>query len=188
MSDRVRGAPAILVKGVERADEDGRIRALTGMDMTVRDGRVGVDHRAIGLWEVDPATSHRRARPCRRRPHPRARQRPRPARGRRDVPASHDGAGLPAPQPTPVALSSRERGGTDVRNRPASARAAASVRWHCWSRSAFPTAPANRPAEAPAASVSESPSRARWPTIRGCCSPTSRPAASTPAPGRGSSS
>ena len=37
MSDPV-AAPAILVKGVEKSYEDGRIRALTGMDMTVETG------------------------------------------------------------------------------------------------------------------------------------------------------
>ncbi len=37
MSDRV-AAPAILVKGVEKSYEDGRIRALIGMDLTVETG------------------------------------------------------------------------------------------------------------------------------------------------------
>jgi len=57
----------------------------------------------------------------------------------------------------------------------------------CWTRWAWPTSPAGRLAGYPAASSSVSRSPSPWPTGRGCCWRTSRPASSTTGPRRRSS-
>ena len=60
----------------------------------------------------------------------------------------------------------------------------ASGRWRCWRRSGWRRARGICRASCPAASSSAWRSRARWPTRRRCCWPTSRPAISMSRPRR----
>ena len=87
---------------------------------------------------------------------------------------------LPVLQPAPDAHRRGERRAAAGDRRPQARPRRASTR--CSSAWASPTAATTGRRSSPAASSSASPSPARWSAGRPCCSPTSRPATSTPPP------
>ena len=166
----------------------GMLTILHPLDLTHPVGPRRRDHRAVGQRQVDAARAARRARRAvdgqrhhRRRRHHGAR------RGRAGAVARPaDRLRLPVLPPAAVADRARERARADGDCRRQAARPRAPTR--CWPRSVSPTARITIRRSSRAASSSASRSRARSPTIRRCCSPTSRPATSTARPATRSSS
>ena len=119
------------VAGVGKSYEEGRIRALDGMDLHVAAGEyvalVGPSgcgkstllHLIAALDRPDEGIDRRRGP----RPRPRARSQPLPGPARRD--------GVPAPQPAADPDGARERADADVRARPPRARSASGARGTC---------------------------------------------------------
>ena len=160
------------------------VTALADVDLTVAPGRVRRRHRPERLRQVDAAEPARRPRPADQRRGARARRAP----GRRGRGAARPAAPQRGRLRVPVLQPDRQPHGRRQR------RAAGAARRRPRARGAPPRGRAARaprprgdraracPATSPAASSSASRSRARWSTGRACCSPTSRPATSTPPP------
>ena len=106
--------PAIEVHGLKKTYDDGLIHALDGVDLTVAAREFAGDHGALGVREVDPAASDRRARHAHRGFDQRQRVRRGAPASRQPVPARRGGAGVSAPQPAAPALGPRKRGDRHV--------------------------------------------------------------------------
>ena len=157
------------------------MRALAGVDFTMRSGRVRRGDGSVGLRQVDLAQPRRRARHAdRRRDLARGRVARRQERGRaRDhAPPAHRHR-VPVLQPARghERAGERDAAGGDRRR---AAQARGDARATCSTSSASPTRRRTHRACCRVVSASGSRSRARSPTSRRCCSPTSRPVRSTP--------
>ena len=168
------------------AAEGIEVQALQGLDLLVAEGELTAIVGASGsgkstlmniLAGLDTPTGGPgpggRARPGRD-------DGPRPAR----LPARrgrlHLAADLPQPAPLPDRAAERHHAHAVRRAcRAGSGPGGPRTCWTCW---ASGTAPAARRPRCPAVSSSAPRSPPRWPTSRGCCWPTSRPASSTARP------
>ena len=147
-----------------------------------RPRRVRRRHGPVGLRQVDAAQPDRRARRARRG---RDRRRRRVARRHGRERAGHHAPPahrhrLPVLQPPRGHDRARERRDAGRHRRAASASRPRRGPATCSTCSASATRPGRRPACCRVVSASAWPSPGPWPTSRRCCSPTSRPARSTP--------
>ena len=178
---RVSAGAAIAVSGVRKSFEDGRVPALRDVSFAVEPGELvaltgasgsgkstllnligALDTPDAGSIVVDGDAARRAREPCR-------------------VSRGDGRLRLPGPQPPADADGGRERADADVRRLPDASdetRATSSSREVGLERPG--STRGRRCSRAASASASRSPARLR--TSRGSCSPTSRPARSTPSP------